>query len=213
MLDARIWVCFFMLALQSAIGNNVLFYAYSEFSSAPLVSTAGILANIIGGVLKLPIAKSLNIWGRAESFCFFIGVYVVGIIILATCNGPNGYAAGYVLYWIGYDAIYLILDVFVADTTGLKNRAFTFAFASTPFICTAFTGSLAAQKFLEITTWRWAYGAFAIIQPFVFLPLAIVFKFYQKKAEKMGLFKPRSSGRSFMQSVMHYIHEFDRKST
>lgn len=206
---AWVWVCFFMLALQSAIGNNVIYYAYSTFLSAPQVSTANILATIIGGVLKLPIAKILNIWGRAEGFVIFIIVYLIGIIVIASCDGPNSYAAGYVLYWIGYNAIYLILDVFIADTSGLRNRAFSFAFATTPFICTAFTGPLAAQSFLETSTWRWAYGAFAIIMPFVFLPLVFVFKFYQIKARKLGIIKVEDSGRTWVQSFVHYFHEFD----
>lgn len=200
-----------MLALQSAIGNNVIYNAYSIFKSAPQVSTANILASIIGGVLKLPIAKVLNLWGRAEGFLVFVGVYLLGIIVIASCNGPSGYAAGYTLYWIGYDAIYFILDVFMADTTGLRNRAFAFGFASTPFIATAFVGPLAAESFLAMTTWRWAYGAFAIIMPFVFVPLAVVFKLYQKKAERMGLYKREASGRNAMQSTLHYIHEFDSK--
>ena len=206
---AWIWVCFFMLAFQSAIGNNVINYAYGDFEAAPQIATANILATIIGGVLKLPIGKMLTIWGRTEGFLVFVGIYLLGIVILASCNGPDSYAAGYVLYWIGYDAIYLILDVFIADTSGLENRAFSFAFASTPFICTAFTGPLAAESFLKMTTWRWAYGAFAIIMPFVFVPLAVIFKFYQKKAAQMGLLKNDVSGRSTLQSIVHYFHEFD----
>lgn len=206
---SRIWVCFFMLALQSAIGTNVMPIAYSSFQTAPQISTANILASIIGGVLKLPIAKLLNVWGRAEGFFVFVVIYVVGLIILASCNGPNGYAAGYVLYWVGYDAIYLILDVFMADTSGLRNRAFAFGFASTPFICTAFTGSLAAESFMRMTTWRWAFGAFTLIQPVVFLPLVFVFLFFQRKAASMGLFVREDSGRTTWQSIMHYIHEFD----
>ncbi|KAJ5749040.1 uncharacterized protein N7511_010736 [Penicillium nucicola] len=206
---AWIWVCFFMLALHSAIGNNVLYYAYSNFQNASQVSTASILASIVGGVLKLPVGKILTLWGRAEALVIFTGIYLLGIIILASCNNANSYAAGYVLYWVGYDAIYVILDIFIADTSGMRNRAFAFAFASTPFICTAFTGSLAAASFLKTANWRWAYGAFAIIQPFVFLPLAGVFKYYEIKARKMGVLQRTPSGRTTMQSIVHYIHEFD----
>lgn len=198
-----------MLAFQSSIGNNVNFYAYSTFSTAPQISTAGILSQIIGGVLRLPIAKTLNIWGRAEGFLVFVGVYLIGMIIIAASNGPDSYAAGYVLYWIGYDAIYFILDVFVADTSGLRNRAFAFGFATTPFIATAFLGPLAAQSFLRMTTWRWAYGAFIIIQPFVFCPLAFVFKYYEREAVKRGKIQKTASGRTMAQSIMHYVHEFD----
>lgn len=200
-----------MLAFQSAIGLQVIANAYADFSSAPAISTAYILASIIGGIIKLPIAKALNVWGRAEGFVIFVGVYIVGIIIIAACSGPSGYAAGYTIYWIGYDAIYYILQVYVADTTGLKNRAWAFAFASTPFIATAFVGPLAGSSFLLTATWRWAWGAFAIIMPFVFLPLAVVFKYYQRKAEKMGVYQKQPSGRSALQSTVHYIHEFGSK--
>ncbi|KAG7816762.1 hypothetical protein KL928_004226 [Ogataea angusta] len=206
---AWIWVCFFMLALQQTIGTTMMPYAYADFSKAPEISTAGILATIVGGVLKLPIGKTLNIWGRAEGFVVFVCVYLLGLVILAACNNAHAYAAGYVLYWIGYDAIYLILDVFLADTCGLRNRAFAFAFASTPFICTAFTGPLAAESILDVATWRWGYGIFAIVMPCVFFPLAFVFKFYQLKAIKMGVLKKRNSGRTRWQSTVHYFHEFD----
>lgn len=43
----------------------------------------------------------------------------------------------------------------------------------------------------------------------VIAPLGILFKFYEKKAKKMGLFESRSSGRSVLQSIAHYFHEFD----
>lgn len=202
-------MCFFMLAFQSSVMSYASVAAYSSFQTAPAYTTAQILATIIGGVLKLPIAKLLNIWGRTEAYMTFFGVYLLGIIIIAASNGPNSYAAGYVLYWIGYDAVYLILDIFVADTTGLRNRAFAWGFVSTPFICTAFTGPLCANAFLAVTTWRWAVGAFCIIQPVVFVPLAVVFKFYQKKAEKMGLLQTSDAGRTKLQSLVHYFHEFD----
>ncbi|CAK7233476.1 Siderochrome iron transporter 2 [Sporothrix curviconia] len=204
-----IWVCYFTLALQQSILSNVTYYAYADFQAAPQLATAYILSSVIGSVLKLPIAKVLNVWGRAEGFLFFVVIYLLGMIVIASCTGPSGYAAGYVLYWIGYDALYFIMDVFVADTSGLRNRAFAFAFVSTPFICTAFTGPLAAQAFLDHSTWRWAIGAFCIIMVFIFTPLGVIFKFFQHKAEKQGLFVREKSGRTRMQSFVHYIHEFD----
>lgn len=75
----------------------------------------------------------------------------------------------------------------------------------------AFIGPLAAQSFLSMTTWRWAYGAFGFIMPFVFCPLAFVFKYYEKQAEKRGIIRKTASGRTMGQSIMHYIHEFDGK--
>ncbi|CAG8197434.1 unnamed protein product [Penicillium nalgiovense] len=93
---SEIWICLFML--HSSIGSNVLYYAYSNFQNASRVSTATILASIVGGVLKLPVGKILTLWWRAEGLIVFMGVYILGIIILAACNNVNSYAAGYVLY-------------------------------------------------------------------------------------------------------------------
>jgi MFS family permease len=212
---AWIWLAFFMLALQQGMTTQLNNAAYAGFSLAPQLATAGILASIIGGVLKLPIAKMLNIWGRAEGFFVFICVYIVGMIILAASKDANTYAAGYVLYWIGYNSLYLIMDVFIADTSGLRNRAFAIAFAQTPFICTAFTAPLLGQAFIKELGhenrpgWQWGYGAFIIIMFFVFMPLVIVFKFYQRKAERLGLYRREASGRNFYQSVVYYFHQFD----
>ncbi|KAF7586319.1 hypothetical protein BBP40_009066 [Aspergillus hancockii] len=206
---ALVWLGFFILALQSAVSTNVIHNAFATFEEAPAVSTSSIIASVVSGVVRLPAAKLLNIWGRPEGLLLFVGVYLIGLIILASCNNPCSFAVGYVLYWVGYDAIFLILDVFMADTSGLRNRAFAFGFASTPFICTAFTGPIAAQAFVNGAGWRWAYGSFAIAMLFVFLPLAAVFKFYQRKAEKMFISVREPSGRTWMQSVVFYINEFD----
>lgn len=66
----------------------------------------------------------------------------------------------------------------------------------TPFIYIAFTAPLLGQAFLNITTWRWSYGAFIIIIFFIFIPLVVVFKFYQHKAKKVGLFRKEPNGRN-----------------
>jgi hypothetical protein len=40
-------------------------------------------------------------------------------------------------------------------------------------------------------------------------PLGLLFKFYERKAKKQGLFVTKSSGRNVAQSFAHYFHEFD----
>jgi MFS family permease len=191
--------------------TNLSLLIEGSFSQAPQVTTAYITAAIVGGVLKLPLGKTLNLWGRGEALLFSVVIYLIGMILLAACNGPSSFAAGYTLYWIGYYFIYIILEVFIADTSGLRNRAFAFAFSTTPFICTGFTAPLAATAFTKGPGWRWAFGSFAIIQPFVFTPLVLIFKYYEKKAQKLGVFRRQPSGRTTMQSIVHYIHEFDGK--
>ncbi|CAK7209943.1 hypothetical protein SBRCBS47491_000616 [Sporothrix bragantina] len=194
----------------AAISNNIIYYAYADFASAPQIAQAYILAAVISGVLQLPIAKTLNLWGRAEGFLVFVAVYTLGLVVMASCTGPASYAAGYTIYWIGYTAVNFILSVFVADTSGLHNRAFALALTGAPTICTAFVGPLAAQAFVTHVSWQWAYGEFAIIIPATCAPLAVVLKVFQKRAEARGIFvRPAVSGRTVWQSIVHYLVAFD----
>ncbi|KAE8554213.1 hypothetical protein EYB25_002751 [Talaromyces marneffei] len=204
-----IWLCFFVLSMQSAINSNLIYYAYANFASAPQISQAYVISTIVGGVMQLPIAKILNLWGRAEGLLIVLIIYLLGLMVISTCSGPDGFAAGYTLYQVGYSQLNFILTVFVADASGLRNRAFAYAFIGTPTICTAFTGSLVAESFITHSTWRWAYGCFAIITCAFIVPVAVVFKLYQRKAEKLNLLVKNDSDRTVMQSVVHYMHEFD----
>lgn len=206
---AWIWLCFFVLSMQSSISANIIYYAYANFASAPQISQAYVVSTIVGGVIQLPIAKILNLWGRAEGLLIVLAINLLGLIVISACNGPNGFAAGYTLYQIGYSQLNFILTVFVADSSGLRNRAFVYTFIGMPTVCTAFTGSLVAQAFITHSTWRWAYGCFTIINFAFIVPVAVIFKYYQRKAQKMNLLAKDSSGRTLAQSIVHYIHEFD----
>lgn len=102
--------------------------------------------------------------------------------------------------------MYYILTVFIADTTRLKHRILMLAISQTPFICTAFTTPYAVNSFVNGAGWRWGYGTFAIVTPFACAPLSIVFFYYQRKAEKMGLYKRTASPFS---GVGGFLREFD----
>lgn len=104
------------------------------------------------------------------------------------------------------------LSVFTADTSALKNRAFVFAFINTPFIISTPTAGYAAQGFLNKGTfgWRWAYGAFSIIMPFVVAPILLLFLHNHRKAKRTGVLAPRQrSGRTILQTLKHYTIQFD----
>lgn len=100
----------------------------------------------------------------------------------------------------------------MADTSSIRNRALVFAFSTCPYIATTFAGPSAAQGFYQHSTWRWAFGAFTIITPAIFLPLIVLFGMKQRQAKKEGLVQPRNSGRTWTQSLVFYYHEFDRKT-
>lgn len=106
-----------------------------------------------------------------------------------------------------------VLDVFMADTSSLKNRALVFAFSNTPYIVTTFIGPRAAQSFLRTSGWPWGFGTFAIITPFIAIPIMVILFRNQRKAAREGILVKRKSGRTFTQSVSFYFWEFDSKCT
>ncbi|THY09000.1 MFS general substrate transporter, partial [Aureobasidium pullulans] len=205
-----IYVVYFEIALMSTITGYLGNYANADFSTSQLLSVSSVMSSIIGGVLRLPTAKIIDIWGRAEGFFVMMCICIIGLIIFAASNNVQTYAAASVIYYIGYDGMYYVMTVFIADTTRLKHRILMLAISQTPFICTAFTTPYAVSSFVSGAGWRWGYGTFAIVTPVACLPLCGIFLYYQRKAEKMGLYKRTESPvRGWYQTVVHYWVEFD----
>lgn len=105
------------------------------------------------------------------------------------------------------------IDVITLDTSTLRNRGLAYAFTSSPNIIVAYAGPNVAEKFYA-KNWRWAFGAFAIILPVFAVPMVLILLHAKNEAKKKGLLQPKvPSGRTFTQSVKHYLVEFDSKST
>ena len=136
-----------------------------------------------------------------------------GLVMMAACKNVETYAAAQVFYWVGFNGMAYVLDVFMADTSSLKNRALVFAYSTTPYIVTTFVGPRAAQSFLETSGWRWGYGVYTIITPVIALPILYLLWRNQRKATGMGLCVKGKSGRSLVQNISYYFWEFDSKST
>ncbi|KAI5270528.1 MFS general substrate transporter [Aureobasidium subglaciale] len=205
-----IYVVYFEIALMSTITGYLGNYANADFSTSQLLSVSSVMSSIIGGVLRLPTAKIIDIWGRAEGFFIMMCICIIGLIIFAASNNVQTYAAASVIYYIGYDGMYYVMTVFIADTTRLKHRILMLAISQTPFICTAFTTPYAVSSFVNGAGWRWGYGTFAIVTPVACLPLCGVFYYYQRKAEKLGLYKrTESPARGWYGTFTHYFVEFD----
>lgn len=102
------------------------------------------------------------------------------------------------------------VDVLTADVSHLRNRGLAYAFTASPWIITAYAGPKISEKFYE-SNWRWAFGAFAIILPFVAVPMFIFLQVQKRRAAAQGLAQRVKSGRTFPQSVVYYLIEFDGK--
>lgn len=85
-----------------------------------------------------------------------------------------------------------------------------FAWASSPYIITAWINGFIAIAFQNGAGIRWSFGSWAIIMPFVTLTLWALLVYNYRKAKRLGVLPARvASGRTRLQSFRHYAIEFD----
>ncbi|CAI4212047.1 unnamed protein product [Parascedosporium putredinis] len=183
----NIWIIFLTNGLRISVLYSLVPFVTSDFQSHSLLTVIGIVSRAMTSAVYIPMAKLLDMWGRAEGFLLMVGSATLGIILMASSNNLAMFCAAEVFYSIGFAGIIYVVCVLAADATSLKNRGLAFAF----------------------TSWRWGFGSFAIIIPAVTLPLFFILKLNLRKAEQKGLYIKEKSGRTWMQSIKHGIIQFD----
>lgn len=208
-----IFLNFCVNSMQQQTSSNLMPYVVSDFSAHSLIPAIGITSFILSGVLKLPIAKLIDTWGRPQGFVVTTALATLGLVLMALCRDVKTYAAAQIFHGVGFSGISYILDIIIADTSSLKDRALAFAFAGSPYIATTFLGPPAAQWFLRYSSWRVAFALFAVLTPLVAIPVYAVLQWNTKKAMRLGVLKVRQSKRTGWASFYHHAVEFDGKQT
>ncbi|KAG9780833.1 MFS general substrate transporter, partial [Aureobasidium melanogenum] len=203
------FLLYFVNAFQSSILNNLSPYVTSDFEEHSLLTVIYIVSNCMSAATYIPVAKLLDIWGRAEGFLVMVVFADLGLILMASCNSLSTFCAAQVFYSVGFGGMIYSIDVITADASKLKNRGLAYAFTSSPYMITAFAGSKASEGFYQDISWRWGFGCFAIILPVVAAPLFFVLKTNLRKAKRHGVLGREKSGRTLWQSICHYVVEFD----
>ncbi|KAJ6190559.1 hypothetical protein N7519_000580 [Penicillium mononematosum] len=203
-----IWFIYFVTSIQEVVIRSLNPYVTSAFQLHSLTAATSIMANIIGGLSKIPLAKILDSWGRPQGMSLMLLIWVVGFIMMAGCNNVQTYAAAQVFSSVGSQGVSYCLTVFISDTSSLKNRALMLSYATSPYIITTWIGGPIAQSVLGGPGWRWGFGIFTIIVPVVVAPLCLLFFWNQRKAKKMGLLAP-SRGPLTLSTIKQYCIEVD----
>jgi MFS family permease len=205
-----IWLVYFVQGIVTGVNGSLLPYVTSAFAQHSLIPTTGILSQVIGGVTNLGIAKILDIFGRPHGFLLCVVFATIGLIMAATCNGVEAYAASQVFYTVGVNGLGYSLSVFIADTSSLRHRGLMQALVTSPYLITSWIAGPISTSFLNGAGWRWAFGMESILVPGVTLPLFGFFMFHYMKAKKQGIVPIRThSGRTLWRSAVYYMHEFD----
>ncbi|KAJ8109723.1 hypothetical protein OPT61_g7253 [Boeremia exigua] len=189
-------------SLEIQVTSNLTAFATSSFSAHSLVSTVTVVQGVVSAVIKPPMGKIADVFGRLESFSISILFYTLGYIQQAASKNVQTYAGAQVFWAAGFNGLQVLQQIFVADTTDLLNRALFSTIFDLPFLWTTWAGPEVANSILTNLTWRWGYGIWAIILPVCFIPLAVSLFMNQRRAKKLGLefpspFKGRTPGAIF----------------
>ncbi|KAL8966296.1 MAG: hypothetical protein Q9197_006064 [Variospora fuerteventurae] len=200
----------FFTSLEGQTTINLTVYATSAFLNHSLVATVLVVQGVVNAVIKPPMAKIANAFGRLEAFSISVLLYIVGYIQMAGSNNVKTFAAAQIFYSAGNTGLQILQQIFIADTTDLLNRALWSSLPDVPFLVTVWVGAPIADDLLSRTTWRWGYGIWTIVLPVAFLPLALTLFLNLKKAKKLNqLAPPPWKGQNFFGGVKSVWYELD----
>ncbi|KAI8069355.1 hypothetical protein BC940DRAFT_332270 [Gongronella butleri] len=205
-----IWLVQFVLAFSGGIAGVLTPYVTSEFEQHSLTATTTILSSLVAGLIVLPYAKLINVWGRPQGFALMVCSTTLGLVMMAACNDVQTYCAAQVFYHVGTSTVQFTMTIFIADTSSLRNRALIIAFEGSPWLASVWAYGPAAQRILDTIGFRWGFGIWAMVIPIVCSPLFGLFYYNQLKAQKMGLVPEKEKhNRTLGQSIIYYLKEFD----
>ncbi|KAL8927527.1 MAG: hypothetical protein Q9208_002332 [Pyrenodesmia sp. 3 TL-2023] len=185
-----IFLLAFFTSLEGQTTINLTVFATSAFSTHSLVATVLVVQGVVNAVIKPPMAKIANAFGRLEAFSISVFLYVIGYIQMAGSNNVKTFAAAQIFYSAGNTGLQILQQIFIADTSDLLNRALWSSLPDVPFLVTVWIGAPIANSLLTHTSWRWGYGIWAIVLPVAFLPLALALFLNMRKAKKLNQLAP-----------------------
>jgi MFS family permease len=189
-----IFLIAFTTSLEGQVTYSVVAFATSSFSSHSLIATVYVIQGVVNAVIKPPMAKIADVFGRLEAYSFSILLYVLGYIQMASSANVQTFAAAQIFYSAGSTGLQILQQVLIADTSDMLNRALLSSLPDVPFLVTTWIGAIIGGAIVASSTWRWAYGIWAIILPVVFLPLALTLFLNSRRAKRLGL-RPENKGR------------------
>lgn len=195
-----------LVNINGAVGP----YMTSKFDRHGLTATVSIISSIVGGASHLTFAKIADNFGRVQVFLATLLLQMMAQTMKAASKNIETYMAGEVFYWTAHIGFIGSMDLIIADSTSLTNRMLMTGINGTPLIVSVFAGPKIAEHFVAHDM-SWAFGSFAIILFAVSIPPVLLMLYWERQAFKQGVIKKKESGRTFLQSLWHYIIQFDGK--
>ncbi|ODM14539.1 hypothetical protein SI65_10025 [Aspergillus cristatus] len=187
-LFSGIFLIAYVYGLDNQVRQTYQPLATAEYQQHSLISTINVLRAVIAAAAQPTAAKIADVFGRVEVILLSIVFYTVGTIVEACADNVETFVAGGVIFQVGYTAIILLFQVLIADITSLQSRLLFSYIPAAPFIINTWVSGNVTSSVLQVTTWRWGVGMFAIIYPVCTLTLLIPLYIVQRRAKRKGAF-------------------------
>lgn len=80
--------------MKTSMVYSLTAYATSDFLGHSLLTIISVVSSAMAGAVYIPMAKALDLWGRAEGFMLMTLLCIIGIILLAASQNLPTYCAG-----------------------------------------------------------------------------------------------------------------------
>lgn len=91
-----IWMIFFTNGMKLSILASLTPYVTSSFQSHSLLTVIGIVADAMAAATYIPMAKLLDVWGRAEGFALTVAFSTLGLVLMAVSQNLATFCAAQV---------------------------------------------------------------------------------------------------------------------
>ncbi|KAK1996443.1 MFS general substrate transporter, partial [Colletotrichum falcatum] len=189
----RVFIFLGVFLVAYAYGlDGTLRYAYqpaatNSYATHSLLATVNVLRSVIAAAAQPTAAKVADVFGRVELVCASVLFYVVGTAVEARATGVRAFAAGAVVYQVGYTMIMLLVEVIVADVTSTRARLLFSYLPALPFLVNTWVSGTVSAVVLARTSWQWGIGMWCIIYPVCALPLVVSLSVVARRARRRGL--------------------------
>ena len=93
-----IWLIFLTNGFRASVLASLTPYVVSDWSQHSLMTVIEIVSSALTAAIYIPMAKLLDIWGRAEGFLLMVVCSTVGVILMAASENLETFCAAQVFY-------------------------------------------------------------------------------------------------------------------
>lgn len=193
-LTFRAWLNCLAIAFQhSLLWNGPVTPSAALFDSHGLRPMPFIAADLVTVAACLGMALALEFTGPALGMGIAVVSATLGLVLFALSRNAETLSAGQVFYSVGFTGIRLVIDVLIADTAALRNRALAYGLAGSPWAVTAFAVPALRKRFNisnEGRKMRLAIAAFTGIIP-LFGGVLVLYLWHHKRTHPVPVAKEK----------------------